>query len=168
MATIDVFFFVGWNLKCLVSNHNCHRRPVSRASISANVTFSLCHLEEVIDMGAETYPQACERWGQAACKDFVCLFGSWTSWALGLLWGNSRAKSHFAEAGSQSLFFFALIVSSMQLVLLVHVWQPWFLLRCQSRQCKGLIFVMVVMFFLFSVGGFLFLTWIGKSATDGS
>lgn len=47
--------------------------------ISTNVTFSLCGLVEVTDIRAETYPQACERWGQGACMDFVCLFGSWTS-----------------------------------------------------------------------------------------
>lgn len=46
---------------------------------SANVTFSLCGLVEVIDIRAETYPQACERWGQGACMHFVCLFGSWMS-----------------------------------------------------------------------------------------
>lgn len=84
------FSKTSWTLKRLVSNRRDHLAVANLSlstntssqyflGVSANVTFSLCDLEEVIDMGAETYPQACERWGQAACKDFVCLFGSWTS-----------------------------------------------------------------------------------------
>lgn len=93
---------------CSITTHIYHLSQL--IIFPPNVTFSLCGLEEETDVGAETYPQACERWGQAACMDFVCLFGSWMSWGLGLLWGNSRANSHFGEREAR----FRLSVSMMQ------------------------------------------------------
>lgn len=103
----------------------------------------------------KTYPQACERWGQGACMDFVCLFGSWMSWGLGLLWGNSRANSHFGEREAR----FCLSVSVMQFCwhnrCCLRVTPFWKLSACvqddacfplcsQSRQCKGLICIILV------------------------
>lgn len=183
-CTVCVFFLVGfqrlaglWNVSCRIVGITWlwpifHCQQIHRASIlglSANVTFSLCDLEEVIDMGAETYPQACERWGQAACKDFVCLFGSWTSWALGLLWGNSRANSHFAEAGSQSIFCSHCKLSAICFACCSQFMcgSPGFSNDAKADSVKASFFVMVVIYLFIFQWWVLFLTWISKSATDG-